>query len=257
MTSLTPAVDLSTYLVTDTALCAPRTVPQVVAAAVRGGATCVQVREKSGDGRAFLALARAVVDVAGSVPVLVNDRLDVALVARQLGCNVAGVHVGQSDLPPPTVRPLLWPGAVLGFSVTNIRELEEVSTWPAGTVNHLGIGPVHQTTTKAGHAPPLGLAGAAQLATRTELPCVAIGGLHAGIAATLRLAGFAGAAYVSAICASADPERATQELALAWRGRPDPTSAHKALTGAVTPMPQPQRVTVVGRPGGRVGPGPA
>lgn len=218
MTARTRVVDLSTYLVTDTALCAPRTVPQVVAAAVRGGATCVQVREKTADGRALLALVRAVVDVAGTVPVLVNDRLDVALAARRSGADVAGVHVGQSDLPPPTVRALLWPGAVLGHSVANMSELDEVASWPVGTVNHLGIGPVHHTTTKPGHAPPLGLAGAAQLAAATDLPCVAIGGLRAALAGALRAAGVAGAAYVSAICANTDPEQAARELAQAWSG---------------------------------------
>lgn len=227
MSAARSAVDVSTYLVTDTALCAPRTVPQVVAAAVRGGVTCVQVREKTADGRAFVALVRAVVDAAGRVPVLVNDRIDVALAARRSGADVAGVHVGQSDLPPPTVRALLWPGAVLGFSVTCRAELDEVATWPAGTVDHLGIGPVHRTDTKPGHAPALGLAGAAELAAATDLPCVAIGGLHAGTAATLRRTGLAGAAYVSAICASADAEHAARELARAWEHPDHPVDRHR------------------------------
>ena len=229
MTATRPALDLSTYLVTDTALCAPRTVPQVVAAAVRGGVTCVQVREKSADGRAFLALVRAVVGAAGGVPVLVNDRLDVALAARESGIDVAGVHVGQSDLPPRAVRALLWPGAVLGFSVTNMVELDEVTCWPPGTVDHLGIGPVHQTNTKPGHAPAVGLAGAARLAAATDLPCVAVGGLHAGVARAVRCAGLAGAAYVSAICASTDPEQAARELTQAWNA--DRVAARGALPG--------------------------
>ena len=252
MTAPGPALDLSTYLVTDTALCAPRSVPQVVAAAVRGGATCVQVREKSADGRAFLALVRAVVEAAGGVPVLVNDRLDVALAARQSGVDVAGVHLGQSDLPPRAARALLWAGAVIGVSVTNRSELDEVVAWPAGTVDHLGVGPVHQTDTKPGHAPVLGLDGAARLAAATHLPCVAIGGLHAGLAGTLRSAGIAGAAYVSAICASAEPERAARQIALAWSG---PENSADRSTGLRPRKVRPRgNRPLVGRP---IGIGPA
>ena len=211
-------MDLSTYLVTDAALCGPRGVPSVVAAAVRGGATCVQVREKALGARDFLALVGAVAEAADGVPVLVNDRLDVALAARAQGVPVAGVHVGQSDLPAPLVRGLLWPGAALGLSVSRTSELEEIATWPAGTVDHLGVGPVRATATKPGHGPVIGVAGAAAIAAASPLPCVAIGGLDADLAGPLRRAGLAGAAYVSAICAAEDPERAARQLAAAWTG---------------------------------------
>jgi len=209
--------DLSTYLVTDPVLCGERGVPAVVAAAVRGGATCVQVRDKTADGGALLALVRAVVQAAGEVPVLVNDRVDVALAARAEGTPVAGVHVGQADLPAPLVRSLLWPGAVLGLSVSRLDEAVAVAGWPAGVVDHLGVGPVRSTPTKPGHEPPVGLDGAALLAAASPVPCVAIGGLDAALAGPLRRAGLAGAAYVSAICASDDPERAARDLASAWR----------------------------------------
>ena len=211
-------IDLSTYVVTDTALCGPRGVPAVVAAAVRGGATCVQVRDKTASTRALLDLVGAVVAVAGDVPVLVNDRLDVALAARARGVAVAGLHVGQSDLPAPLARSLLWPGAVLGLSVGTLEQLHEVLAWPDGTVDHLGVGPVLATPTKPDHDAAIGVEGAAAVAAAAPVPCVAIGGLTAGLAGPLRRAGLAGAAYVSAVCAADDPEAATRALAAAWRG---------------------------------------
>lgn len=209
--------DLSTYVVTDTALCGPRGVPAVVAAAVRGGATCVQVRDKTASTRALLGLVEAVVAVAGDVPVLVDDRLDVALAARAQGTRLAGLHVGQSDLPAPLARSLLWPGALLGLSVGTLEQLHEVLGWPDGTVDHLGVGPVLATPTKPDHDVAIGVEGAAAVATASPVPCVAIGGLHAGLAGPLRRAGLAGAAYVSAVCAADDPEAATRTLAQAWR----------------------------------------
>lgn len=210
------ALDLSTYLVTDSGLCGSRGVPQVVAAAVRGGASCVQVRAKSAGGREFLALVRAVIEAAGAVPVLVNDRLDVALAARLQGLPVAGLHAGQSELAAPVLRALLWPDAVLGWSVSSPGQLAEVAGWPAGTVDYLGVGPVRETATKPDHDPATGVAGAARIAAATVLPCVAIGGLDAELAGPLRRAGLAGAAYVSAVCAARDPEQAARALAAAW-----------------------------------------
>ena len=209
--------DLSTYVVTDTALCGPRGVPAVVEAAVRGGATCLQVRDKTTSSRDLVALVEAVVAVAGRVPVLVNDRLDVALAARARGAAVAGLHVGQSDLPAPLARTLLWPGAVLGLSVGTLEQLREVLGWPDGTVDHLGVGPVLATRTKPDHDSAIGVEGAAAVAAASPVPCVAIGGLSSALAGPLRRAGLAGAAYVSAVCAAADPEAATRELAAAWR----------------------------------------
>lgn len=209
--------DLSTYVVTDTALCGARGVPAVVAAAVRGGATCLQVRDKAASTRDLLRLVEAVVAVAGDVPVLVNDRLDVALAARAREVPVAGLHVGQSDLPAPLARSLLWPGALLGLSVGTLEQLHEVLGWPTGTVDHLGVGPVRATPTKPDHDAAIGVQGAAAVATASPVPCVAIGGLGAGLAGPLRRVGLAGAAYVSAVCAADDPEAATRELAAAWR----------------------------------------
>ncbi|WP_308800491.1 thiamine phosphate synthase, partial [Streptomyces sp. NEAU-H3] len=122
--------DLSVYLVTDTAQCAARgrTVVETVAAAVAGGVTAVQVREKDAGGRAFLEQVRTVADVLPAhVTLLVNDRVDVYLAARAAGARVHGVHVGQSDLPVAAVRDLVGADALLGLSAATSGELAEAA----------------------------------------------------------------------------------------------------------------------------------
>ncbi|MHA7286213.1 thiamine phosphate synthase [Arthrobacter sp. MDT3-44] len=212
-----PASYLPLYLVTDTELCAPRAVADVVAAAVAGGATCVQVRDKHAGGRDLLALLAAVAGaVAGRVPVLVDDRVDVYLAAREQGAQVHGVHVGQSDLPPDLVRRIVGPDAVVGLSAATADQFAVAHALPAGTVDYLGVGAVHATATKPDHPTPLGVDGFAALAGTARLPCVAIGGVTAADASPLRQGGAAGMAVVSAICAAPDPARAAGLLLEAW-----------------------------------------
>jgi thiamine-phosphate pyrophosphorylase len=191
-------------LVTDAALCGPRGVEAVVAAAVRGGVGMVQLREKSLDSRDFLARARALKALlAGTgVPLLINDRLDIALL-----CGADGVHVGQRDLPVDDVRRWL-PDAIVGLSIESLAQLQDLPE----DVDYLGASPVFATSTKADAAPALGLQGLAALRAATDLPLVAIGGLHAGNAAEVLRHGADGLAVVSAICAADDPQAATRQL---------------------------------------------
>ncbi|GAB7190929.1 thiamine phosphate synthase [Kineococcus sp. NUM-3379] len=201
--------DLSLYVVTDTHLCGGRGVPDVVAAAVAGGATAVQVRDKDASRRELLALVRAVqAALAGTgVPVVVNDAVDVALLA-----GADGVHVGQDDLPAQEVRALLGPGVLLGLSVSTVAQALAAERLPAGTVDHLGVGPVWRTDTKPGAAEPLGLDGLREVVAATTLPCVAIGGIDARNAAAVRATGVAGLCVVSAVCAAPDPAAAARSL---------------------------------------------
>ena len=203
------AVDLSLYLVTDTRQCGRRGVPAVVAAAVAGGATAVQVRDKDASRRELLALVRAVqAAVAGTgVPVIVNDAVDVALLA-----GADGVHVGQEDLPAQDVRALIGPGVLLGLSVSTVDQARAAGRLPAGTVDHLGAGPVWGTPTKPDAAQPLGLDGLREVVAATSLPCVAIGGVDARNAAAVRATGVAGVCAVSAICTAPDPTAAARSL---------------------------------------------
>ncbi|WP_432492683.1 thiamine phosphate synthase [Kineococcus gypseus] len=201
----------SLYLVTDSALCGPRGVPAVVRAAVAGGVDAVQVREKGASDRDLLALVRAVQEVleGTGVPLLVDDAVDVALVA-----GADGVHLGQSDLPAEDVRRLLGPQMLLGLSVSTVEQARAV---PPGVVDHLGVGPVHATPTKTDAAAPLGAGGVrAVVEAAAGTPCVAIGGIGAANLHELRGTGVAGVCVVSAVCAAPDPRAAASALRAAW-----------------------------------------
>jgi thiamine-phosphate pyrophosphorylase len=211
--------DLSTYLVTDPVLSGPRGVLAVIAAAVAGGAGTVQVRDKTSSTRELYELVLAASALTqGRCTLLVDDRVDVFLAARQAGAQIDGVHVGQSDLPARQVRELIGQHAVLGLTANTLAHLQAVADLPAGTVDYLGVGVFRPTATKADHPEPLGVTGFALLAAAAELPCVAIGGVLRSDSAKLRAAGAAGLALVSAICAADDPEGATRDFAAAWAG---------------------------------------
>lgn len=204
-----PLLDL--YLVTDTASCGGRGVVETVRLAVRGGVTLVQVREPGLGTRDLFALTQAVQDVlvGTGVPVVVNDRVDVALAV-----GADGVHVGQGDLPAAVARQLLGPRALVGLSVSSAEQVAEAEAMNAlaPVVDYLGVGPVWATPTKPEAAAPLGVEQTATLAASTDLPCVAIGGIGPNNAAAVRAAGVAGLAVVSAVCAAADPAAASSAL---------------------------------------------
>jgi len=208
--------ELSVYLVTDAAVSATagHDVAAIAAAATRGGVSCVQVREKQAPAREFLATVQRVCEaVPPHVAVLVNDRIDVYLAARANGAPVAGVHVGQSDLPARTVRALIGPDAVLGVSASTPDQLARAADDGA---DYVGIGALHATATKRDAPAPLGHEAFARLVRASALPAVAIGGVTAADAPALRAAGAAGAAVVSAVCGAPDPERAARALRVAW-----------------------------------------
>lgn len=210
-----PAPDFSLYVVTDTALCGRRGVVDTARAAVRGGATAIQVREPKASTRDLCRLAEAVhlALIGTGVPLLVNDRLDVALAV-----GAEGVHLGQSDLPVPAARRVAGPDLLIGLSVSTVREAEEADVLPAGTVDYLGVGPVFATRTKTEAAPPLGLSGTQEVRAATRLPCLAIGGVDSSNAVQVRATGVHGIAVVSAVCATKDPEAAARSLRRAASG---------------------------------------
>ncbi|KAB1643915.1 thiamine phosphate synthase [Gulosibacter chungangensis] len=216
---------LPVYLVTDDGLCAAegRTVVDTVRAAVDGGVTCVQLRGKTLSARELLQQTLEVAAAVGDrVPVLVNDRVDVYLTAREAGAAVAGVHIGQSDLPVELTRAVIGPDAILGLSAATPQQLANITP---GTVDYVGIGPVHSTATKPDAPTGRGLEWAAGIVTEAPVPAVAIGGLRAADLEALKAAGFAGAAVVSAICSATDPEAAARALAERWAAHPAPAPA--------------------------------
>lgn len=205
------ARDLAVYAVTDSAWLAGRALEDVVAAAIRGGATFVQLREKTCTHEERCALARRVLAVcrAAGVPFVVDD--DVAC-ARAVGAD--GVHVGQSDESCRRARELLGPQAVVGVSAHTPAEALAAQ---ADGADYLGCGAVFPTGTKA-DAHDVGLAGLAAVCAATSLPVVAIGGVTAANAGELAGTGACGAAVVSAIFAAEDPALAAGQLARAVAG---------------------------------------
>ena len=212
------APDLSLYLVTDSAIAeaAGHTVPDVVAAAVTGGVTTVQVRAKEVPAADFLALVGEVAAVLPAhVRLVVNDRVDVFLAARDLGWQVDGVHVGQDDLPVEQVRHLIGDDAVLGLSASTAEQLRAAADGPA-RVDYVGIGALHGTPTKPDAPEPLGVDRMLALAAESTLPAVAIGGVKVEDAKALRGSALAGVAVVSGICGANDPAAAAEAYATAW-----------------------------------------
>ncbi len=204
-----PPRDWSLCLVTDRRLSAPRSIEDVVRAALRGGVTAVQLREKECATRDFVELARALKAILrpAGVPLVVNDRVDVALAA-----GADGVHIGQSDMAYGDARRLLGPDAIVGLSVETLEQAERAASLD---VDYLGVGPVFPTATKADAAPAWGIEGLAALRRASRHVLVAIGGINRENVAAVIQAGADGIAVVSAICSAPDPEQAARDLRVA------------------------------------------
>ena len=201
-----PQQALRLYLVTDQSSAGARTLMDVVAAAVQGGVTCVQLREKQLNTRDFLAQAMMLKALLAPhhIPLVINDRIDVAL-----ACGAQGVHLGQSDMPVLQARQLLPPEVFIGWSVETMDDVVRSASLP---VDYLGVSPIHATPTKTDTQKPWGLEGLRQVRSATALPLVAIGGIHVANARAVLLAGADGLAVVSALCAAQDPCAAAAAL---------------------------------------------
>jgi thiamine-phosphate pyrophosphorylase len=197
---------LGLYLVTDRPALLGREILDVVGQAVAGGAGMVQLREKTASTREFVELARAVAGLLKprGVPLLINDRVDVALAA-----GADGVHVGQDDMRPADVRTILGPDAIIGLSVTGEAETRAARGEP---VDYLGAGPVFATATKPDAGAAQGLAGLSAMIALAAVPVVAIGAITSANAASVLDQGAAGLAVVSAICSAPDPRDAAARL---------------------------------------------
>lgn len=197
---------LNLYLVTDRPLALGRDISWIVEEAVRGGVTMVQLREKDADTREFVELARCLKKTLAplGVPLIINDRIDVALAV-----DADGVHIGQSDMPYEIARKLLGPDKIIGLSVENMAEVEEANGLD---VDYIGISPVYSTTTKTDTAPPFGLDGLRKAAELSVHPTVAIGGMNIRTAADAMACGIDGVAVVSAIMSADSPYDASVTL---------------------------------------------
>jgi len=194
------------YLVTDRKLCANRAPEDVVRQALKGGVAYVQLREKDVSTRFFIEEAWKMKALTAQfrVPLIINDRLDVALAA-----GADGVHIGQEDMPYETARKLMGPRAIIGLSV---EDWDDVVKAQELDVNYLGVSPVFETPTKTDTKGNWGLEGLTRIKAYSRHPLVAIGGLNASNAEDAVRAGADCIAVVSAICADPDPLRASREL---------------------------------------------
>lgn len=198
--------DLSIYLVTDRQLAGSRDLTEIVRGAIRGGCTIVQLREKNTSTREFLQQAQALKQAlqGTGVPLIINDRIDIALAV-----DADGVHIGQSDMPYHEARRLLGKDKIIGLSVENMTDVDAANTLD---VDYIGISPIFSTPTKNDTAQPFGLEGAREAVRRSVHPCVAIGGIHLKNIREVMATGVNGVAVVSEIMCATDPEEAVRKM---------------------------------------------
>ncbi len=199
---------LRLVVILDEAVAAGRDLAVLASQAAEGGATMLQVRAKAMGAGALAGVVRRVIHAAPGLPVVVNDRLDVALATAAAGC-----HLGQADFPIDEARAMAPAGFWLGGSAGTPDEARVAAR--AGA-HYLGIGPIAATGSKADAGDAIGAAGFARIhAAAPQLPAVAIGGVTAAMAPDLLAAGAAGVAVISAVIGAADPRAATRALAAA------------------------------------------
>ena len=194
------------YLVTDRELSQERSLEEVVSEAVAGGVTIVQLREKDASTGEFVELAFRLKEILRpyNVPLIINDRVDVALAV-----DADGLHIGQSDMPYEIARKLLGPDKIIGLSVENMDDLLRANELD---VDYVGISPVYGTPTKTDTAEPFGLEGLKEAVRLSMHPTVAIGGMNKQTAADVVATGCNGIAVVSAISSAENIKEASAEL---------------------------------------------
>lgn len=211
---MTRPFDLSVYFVADPACCAGRSVEAVALAALKGGVTLLQYRNKHDAMDTIFAQAGRLAALAGDfgVPLLINDYPEIASQVK------AGVHLGQDDPDPAQARALLEPGAIIGLTAFTPEHLAAIER---GVVDYAGTGPVYPTQTDKGK-PVLGSERFAALVSATPVPVVGIGGITAQNAGAVVRAGASGVAVMRAISEAQDPEAAARALTEAVRAARDP-----------------------------------
>jgi thiamine-phosphate pyrophosphorylase len=203
-------VDLSLYAIVDPAVAGGRKLADL-ARLIAGSATLVQLRDKQGSTRAMIEEARALTAVLAplDIPLLINDRVDVALAVE-----ADGVHIGQDDMSPADARLLLGRTATIGLSIKTVAQAQAA---PLEYLNYVAIGGVYGTNSKETTGSPIGVAGLRAIvqvvrARARNFPVCAIAGIDAANAADVIEAGADGVAVISALSLAADPARAAQDL---------------------------------------------
>ncbi|VFA43807.1 thiamine phosphate synthase [Chryseobacterium indologenes] len=195
----------SLYLVISQADCRGKNFLEVAEQAILGGVDIIQLREKNDDTEIFLQKALQLIEVTNkyNIPLIINDNITVAEKA-----NSAGIHVGNHDMAPTELRPLV-EDKIIGYSIEDLTQLDNEQT---AVADYLGISPVFKTKTKTDTIIEWGLEGINQIRQLTQKPLVAIGNIQMENAKAVIHAGADCLAVVSAICSAADPQKAAYEL---------------------------------------------
>ncbi len=199
-------IDLAVYIITDRRVAGNRSILDIVREAIAGGATAVQLREKEASAREMIRLGEALHEITrpAGIPLIVNDRVDVAV-----ALDAEGVHVGQDDIPAAIARQMIGPDRILGVSAATVAEARQAERDGA---DHLGVGDVFGTPSKSDAGVPIGVERLAEVARAVSIPVVAIGGITLDNAAQVIRAGAQGVSVISAIVGATDPEAAARRL---------------------------------------------
>jgi thiamine-phosphate pyrophosphorylase len=204
-------VDLRVYALVDPEHAGGHALADLARLVAHGGATLVQLRDKRSETRRMVEHARAIKAALApfNIPLLVNDRVDVAL-----ACGADGVHVGQGDMAVDDARRLLGRDAIIGLSIKTTAQAEAA---PVDILDYVGVGGVFATTSKDNTSAPIGTAGLARIADILRrrapgFPVCGIAGIDAGNATDVIAAGADGVAVISALSLKPDPQAAAREL---------------------------------------------
>jgi len=223
-------LDISAYFVVGSENTKGRPVAPIIKDVVDAGYTCIQIRSKTASARELIQLLHQTADIiaeserANSVTLLLNDRLDVVLAAREQGIKVDGLHIGQSDIPVGICRKYLGADSIIGLSADTTDLLEYVKTADYSQIDYFGAGPLHATHTKQdcvldveGKVITKSLAEIAILAKLSPIPVVVGGGVKLEDIPHLAKTGVAGFFVVSAISEADDPKTEARKLIAAWK----------------------------------------
>jgi thiamine-phosphate pyrophosphorylase len=194
------------HVITDSEIAKPRSLIEVIKQSIAGGATVIQLRDKTASDEDMIALGREILKLtSGNIPLIINDRIKVAL-----ALNAQGIHVGQSDLPARQVRNLISPEMILGVSALTADQAVKAQEDGA---DYLGVGPIFPTSSKPDADPAIGLAGLIKIKNAVRIPIIAIGGINkANALEVMRYA--EGIAVISAVMGAENPFKASQELSV-------------------------------------------
>ncbi|MEA3375167.1 MAG: thiamine phosphate synthase [Chloroflexota bacterium] len=211
-------IDWSLYVITDRGAAGGRPLTDVVRAVLAGGATVIQLREKHAGAREIIEVGQALHRITreASIPLIVNDRVDIALALE-----AEGVHVGQDDMPAALARDLMGPDRILGVSAGTVEEALQAE---GDGADYLGVGDIYGTPTKPDAGVPIGIQRLRGIAEAVSIPVVGIGGINADNATAVIEAGAAGVAVISAVVGATDPEAAARQLRQIVRSSKHPRS---------------------------------